>query len=853
MLAAAVAVLASGGAGVEALIAVAGLVGVAWLFGVPSVPHKPPHIAFAWLWLGLGAWSTLQVVPLPRGLTALLHPRAVTLSDASRAALDLPVLDWLPMALAPGDAALQAALYLVVGAAGALASLVLMGTTGRNVVEWLVIAMVAVGLASGMAWLGGNYLDILEILPGRLPSELRRFAFVNPNHQAGFLNFCLALTLGLATAAPTLRLQLVYGLTGIFFGLTILLIGSRGGFLVLGIVLVLTYVSQPLPARLLRADPQDTWRAAQARLLAFLICVALLGALLALPVLEKEFLNSNIATDSKLRIFAKLPAFLKDTWLVGIGPGSLPVLAGMDPAHGGARIDFVENIVGQRLVDAGVPLAIGFFAYLGWRLREMVRRSEGLRLPRQMVIAMAAIVLANLVDFSLELAGCLLPLMLIAAGTERLLPPPGNSVKRNDEDRYKYTLQRRILASSGIALAAVAGLLQFAWGGLTRDASAALQGQEPAAARALLAKRFSYDHHGFYLYGRGLLAAGDQKGAVRAFDRAVVLRPDSKHARLFRFATQLELGDPRSAAADLPWLLRADAETFTRVLTMCLRSPEAEKVLEAALPQVADLSLQIGAFFEYQRPDLAERLAVSMRARMPNKRFGIEHVRGRIYLRRGHLEQARRIAAELLADKSTQQDGYMLEGLIRWHTARQYDAHHLFRVICDEHPTSSDACDAAVRTLLESKRPLQALEYIRTRWPFMRDYPSRAALYWQFTAQAQLDLGRNEDAVESARTAHGLWREDLAPSLLLGEALIRIGHYLEARDVLEPNRAAHPNHAHIKLLWGQVQAALAPLHLRATAQPDGESGPGDPTPAGEVIPAAPPGAAPAVDRANPRG
>jgi len=808
------AVLWGGGAAPEALIAITGLIGVAWLFAVPSLPHKPPRVRFAWLWLALGGFTVLQVVPLPRAIIGFLHPSALTIADAGTASLGLPTLTWLPLALAPGDAALQAALYLLAGAFGVLGSLVVMGSGGRDLVQKLSIAVLGLACVSAFCWLCANQPEITELIPGSLGAELARFTLVNGNHQSGLLNLGVALALGQVILAVTLRWQTVFGLLATFLGLTVLLIGSRGGILVLGIVLALMMLAPPRPPRFIRFDPRDEWVASRKRLLAILLAVLLLGVLLALPVVEHEFSsNTDLGKEAKLQLLLQLPAYLQDNWLVGVAPGSLPVLAGLDPTHHTVRIDFVENIVGQRLVDMGVPAATLFLIGLLWTLRGMAKGIAVTPGTLPFLIAICSVILHNFVDFSMEVAGVLLPLMAVATGTERLLPPPGREDGDPDDAKYKYRLRFKILLGSGVALVLAAAMLHLAWQGLARDVGPLLSEKKPAPVQALIGERFLSNHHAFYLLGRAQLQAGERKAALVSFDRAVALRPGSRHARLFRFATRLEIGDIGGASEDLVTLLHAETEVFNLAMHLVARSPQAEAVLLRVAPRVAELSDRIAARLEATRPDLVERLALLLRERFPGRRFPIEVVRARLYIQRGQIQPARVIAAALLADEKTRLDGYLVEAMLRGYDKKHYEAHHLYREICDKRQEMA-TCMEAIAALLAAERPVQAHAYIRSRWPHMRDQPNHAGMYWYYLSASERQLGRLDDALESARSAYGLLREEPFVALRLIEALVDVGHFTEARDLLEPLKPRLVGNPTFDRLWNTVHFELKPPYLR---------------------------------------
>jgi tetratricopeptide (TPR) repeat protein len=440
----------------------------------------------------------------------------------------------------------------------------------------------------------------------------------------------------------------------------------------------------------------------------------------------------------------------------------------------------------------------------------MFRRARGVTYAYGMLIAVAAVLMANIVDFSLEIAGVLVPMLVIAACLERLLPDPNGN---EDAELAAPAGRRRVLIGTGLALVGAGALLVVATQGATRTAPTRLAGVSTAAVRGLVAEHFSQDHHAFYLAGRSLLEAGDRREAVRAFDRAVALRPDSKHAHLFRFATNTELGDFPAAARDLHWLLASDHETFERALQICKRSASGEAMLLAAMPELTELSYKIAEWFERSRPDLVERMAMVLREKYPGRVFGIEAVLGHLYVKHGNLEPAKRIATAMLVNKDTRDQGWVLEALIQSHSGHPYEAFVLYGDLCERQPDRTDVCWGAIEAVLAAKRPLEALAFLARRREGMMETALTAAQYWYGFGVAHMQLGNSEEAAAAARTAHGLRPDDLASSLLLAEALRGAGQHEEARTLLDNMRQRYPKDTNVQRLWRQTEIDLGPLGM----------------------------------------
>jgi tetratricopeptide (TPR) repeat protein len=810
-----VSVLWQGGVSLAAVASVGALVTGAWLFAIPAKPHKPPRVRFALPWLGLGALTALQVLPLPRGLVAWLHPRAVEIIDAGHRAMGLALPDFMPIALAPSDAALQAALFLIAGVAGAVGSVVLMGSGGRESVERLSTGILGLGLLSSLCWVSAHDPELTELLGPTLSAGLGKIAFVNPNHQAGLANIALALLLGRTVRAPTLGLQMVYGILAMGLGVMILVIASRGGIVVLGVILALTALMLPQPAPGTRRDPREEWLQQRQTLAAGGLVVLLLATLVALPILEREFSQSpELHAEPKIQSIMHLPDLVAGSFVLGMAPGSLPVVAGQNPEFGPVRFEFAENLFVQRIVDQGVffgPLFLIALLWIGWH---MVRRRQGVPEAPALLIAVIAFLMSNLVDFSSEIAGGLLVAVALATSLERMLPYPGQMPSR--PDRAKHRLHRRLLATGGLGLATAAAMLLVARQGLTRAAPDRLQGLKPAVMAQEIGHHYAHHHHAFYLLARAALLEGDHKTARAALNRAVALRPDSRHARLFRLALFLGVGQPQAAVADMVWLLDhglgVPNDPTLRALTLCSNYKGGDEVLLQAVLQRPEKSLSVGQFLQNQRPALVETIALALRKKYPQRRFGIEVVRGRIYVKRGNLEPARQIAAQLLADASTRLDGYSLEGTIQGHTGKPDLAYHMFREVCEQTPDDVESCMFAVQAILAANKPQDAMDFLVTVQGRMNGGPENAAFYWASMARAQLQLGRNADALVSAGLAQGLAREkNNDVSVLLAECNLEMSQVRDARDLIDAVLRRAPAHPGALLLRAKIEQSAGPL------------------------------------------
>ncbi len=825
-----------GGAAPAAVATVAALLVAAWGASWAASPRRRPTVEAAWLWFGLAAWTAVLAVPLPRGIVQVLHPLAVTLSDAGRTAMGAAPLGWLPVALAPGDAALQAVIYALAGVVGALTANALHGSHSRRFMQVAASSVILTALAAAVVRYVAADLVPSGALPAALGPLVDRVAIVNGNHMAGVLVFAFALALGLAVHAPTTLMQTTYGAGALLTGTLTLMTGSRGGMLALGISVLGVLVSTPRPPRYMRTDRRELQNQARWRAVLGAVVLALAGAIAALPIIEAELRDTDVATDGKLQMLLKTPEIVAKAPLLGWGPGSLPVVLWMEGASE-SRQDFAENLVIERLLDQGLVGGGLFLLALVWMALRYHRLTPRVYAIKPFLLAPAVLLCANLVDFSIELPGGLLPLALICAFVEQTYV---RSAREHEGLQHRRTAaHRKLMVGTGLALLLTASLgLARVPGRLTRNTDDQLAGKPASEVRALVADRFAYHPYAFYLAGRALVAENRLSEASMALDRAIALRSTSKHARLFRFASRLESGNITGAADDLQWLLESDHDTRSQALQVCERSKRAEELLVEVMQRLPKRSAELANYFIEKRPDLVEQVAVSLRKRYPDKRFGIEAMRAILYIRRGVTAPARQIAAELMADPDAVLDGYYVEGMLRHQAGKTYEAFHLFKTVCDG-GRNTDSCSLAAEAILQSNRPAQALEYIRSRWTAMRAYPPAAAQYHSWMARAHSQLERWDEALDAARMAYNLSPTHADTPYILADCLERASLFGEMSELSDQLSASRPKDPRTAALAERVRQLQQPLSFAGRRAPPAAgmaggatavAGPAGPTP-----------------------
>lgn len=800
-LAVVVAVLWQGGVDPTALWVVWGLGVLGWVASVPHVPVRRARATAGMIWIGLGAYTALLLIPLPRGLVAAVHPMAVQISDASRAALGLPALDFLPIAAAPGDAALQVGLYLIAGAIAVLYSHGLMLPSSRSRAvrdgDWVaLLCAVAVAL-----WMLAHGPWISVRLPPTLRRQIAQFALINPNHLAGLCVIGVSFAMGRMLRSVDIAHRNAYLSLAVGIGSAAFLGGSRAGALSVVFVVLANLGSIRPQWYRTRTTSDEVARRKRIDFVLKVLTGVMVAAVFALPFIEAELLPTlaNGTSDHKLRLFGAAAEQVGGGWLLGQGPGALPVALGMHGVTPTARADFAENLLLERFIDQGFWGSVPFFVALTWlvvTILHTLRRGSPAIAP---FLAMVGILLHNFADFSLEIAGGLLPFLIAASLAERL-----RTSRQDDSSRRHMSSKRTRTIALGSSLAALllgGAALASATGSTTRAAAAELAQVDLSAGKQLVAERFSHDHYAFFLLCREAVDGGDYKGAVTLCSRSLTLWPGSEATRLVRFAASLDAKDDRFLEQDLVALLRGSRAYRARALEICAQQPGVDATLTAAVLKAPDTSYKVGRALAKTRPDLVERLALALRATYPDRVYGIEVVRGELYMQRGLLREADRIATALMANAGTAVHGWELQAQIYMHQQRYTQAMQLFDIACQSAARSTQSCLFAMKAAARALPPRQALRYVRRHFGELRGHTEMTYAYWLLLAQLYIKLEDYEDAIAAAQRAHGLQKQAPEAIALNATAQLRVGDWRTAAQLIDrlPKLPA----------WEKVRAELA--------------------------------------------
>ncbi len=389
--------LAFGGQHVPVLI-VAAVLSVASMLLLSVERTAPPPIA--WGLLALALYTVLQVVPLPMRVVEILSPAAASIWSGALHPFREPAPHFVSLSVAPAATLLEvikwstyACLAIAVGAVRSLRGAAFVAT----------IIFGSACLVCGVTLLHG-ILDAHKIYGLYAVNDLgerwTRGPLTNGNNLAGYLNLGIFTGAGLWFSDRLGRFRWLAVLGAVVLSAGVLLTGSRGGVLTLGLG---AFVFAALALRQQRM---------RGPLLVGGLLLVMALAVGALASLGDERLIRNL-TDTGIR--AKAVVWLWATRLFGdfpvFGVGRGGFETAFPPSRGAlvrewSRIyTHAENFPVDWLAEWGIPIGLAALVGLGLLLRRLPARALEDPLAAGMVVAVGTLLVQNLADLGLEIFG----------------------------------------------------------------------------------------------------------------------------------------------------------------------------------------------------------------------------------------------------------------------------------------------------------------------------------------------------------------------------------------------------------------------------------------------------------------
>lgn len=426
-------------------------------------------------------WTLIQALPIPCAWSGWAQPERAQLT---RALLDLRAIDAArcSLSLSPGSTLSQ------VGLAATLAALLLSATLAAragyrrpllNAVALSSVTMAVVALAHAIA-------DAETVFGLYRPQQARpQFLLaplMNENHLAGHISLGFPLCLAFASSHRRLEGKILWWTAAMVTLASGLLTLSRGGVgaLAFGCVGYLLMEWRNHSTGRKSAFPAATFGAA-------LVCVAV-GFLFSADLVAKQF-EPHEGSLHKLGVALRVGRLAAEHPWVGIGRGALgDVSAGIIVQN--RRLMFAENFAIQWLVEWGAPMALAIgAAFCGSFIKLRLKQ----RADRALACGVFALILQNLVDFSLELAG----VASVAAVALGVLVSRERPTLRHDWFQQRLRARSVLVGAAAAAVMSVVvsapWLTVYAHTGVQQKIAAEIAGSEPAAqVRGQLSDAFAY-------------------------------------------------------------------------------------------------------------------------------------------------------------------------------------------------------------------------------------------------------------------------------------------------------------------------------------------------------------------------
>jgi len=357
-------------------------------------------------------WTCVQAVPLPSGLAQALGLRS--LESAAR----LQGLAWagtIPLTISYDPGSTQLQILIGVGIVSAFLAARLGGPAALKPIAVATVASALLLCLEGLAHLAVGVDSLFGVYSPRFTMPRLLTPLMNNNHLGGFAMMGGLVAAGLV-AQRAKGPERMWAVASVLCATTVAWTLSRGaiGALLFGFVL--------FAAWLMQGERTERRRAA--------IPVAVLGAAvagtLAFAGLAPILRRFEAQGFDKLAVALHGLRLLEGSgWWLGVGRGAFST-SFVAQEGSLARYTHPENILVQWTSEWGVPVAVALLAVVAFALWKRLRTAED-PLVAAVSIAVLALSLQNLVDFSLEMPGIV---VVVAALLGALLPAAGTSIAR---------------------------------------------------------------------------------------------------------------------------------------------------------------------------------------------------------------------------------------------------------------------------------------------------------------------------------------------------------------------------------------------------------------------------------------
>jgi hypothetical protein len=407
-----VSVLALGGLHTEVLAGLligAGVCTTVLYLSGPVAAPRPAAMLLVATALGLTSFTALQLVPLPLGVLQTLAPTTADVWATCLAPLREAGPSSATLSLDPNATRVEVArglLYLLVFLGGLAVARRSEGVLFLERVLFAAAALLAVVTLMHPAFGADRVLGIYR--PMQVPRTPEHTApLLNANHLGGYLNIGIAMGMGILLSPRRSIPQYVVGAVLVLLLGAQVFVASRGALACALVAVVLAIVLY----RGLRVRQSSSFPGRAVLAITF----AAAATMVALATNEGAMGEIASRDTSKFDIFRRAIRLLRDHAAWGIGRGAFEsVFAKERSGVGHFVFTHPENLMLQWATEWGVVVSMAGLVSIFWALRPKTVFARS-HVPLGAFVALVALFLQNLVDFSSEAPGVVVPLCLCAA------------------------------------------------------------------------------------------------------------------------------------------------------------------------------------------------------------------------------------------------------------------------------------------------------------------------------------------------------------------------------------------------------------------------------------------------------
>ena len=544
-------------------------------------------LAMGWLGMGLVlllGWTFVQWLPIPTSLLGVIAPKAHDLQAAAAEVSGTPLGSWLPITWNRSLTG-TAWLSLLATFATYVTTANLGGSFARRrlvlvIIQWAAIAVLVTGMfhaLTGMERIFGLY----EASVSR-SNPMLMTSFVNPNHAAALMMLGALCSLGLAFPPEEQTPHMVHLVVWMALCVGTITTLSRANIVLLAAALL--FMTGFLVIRYRRTN----WGARPLKILLGTLAMVSVTILVMGPdIFFEEMAHLTSWSTFKEGVAGTCwsvgTSVVAANPLTGVGHGafSAAATASMNAWDTGL-VSFAHNLPIQAVADWGIPAAIvgGLCFCVG--LGRLVVRSLKSATTTAVAVALVALVIQNMVDFSLFIPGVAIP----AAAAAGWLTA---ATRREGELTGRWISTPRIRWNFGFSTLLMGLVFLMAYHALywTSDRWATLMRAELALDRdnaTLPIEDLAREHPGnFHLYHLSSLVEARREQPDRAremADLAVKLAPTNRDVLLHRARLCLQAGELDQAISDLNQVASEDSSALHEANLVALRFRRVDGLVE---------------------------------------------------------------------------------------------------------------------------------------------------------------------------------------------------------------------------------------------------------------------------------